>query len=191
MYGYTGDSTVPLVVDWDQDGVLDLFVTGTYNVERYPAVTFYRGVKTAQGHRFEPGKPLFTNQRGGKAFPGSWLVAYVADWNNDGVNDLLIGTSVATVQDGKFDHGLSWAWESESGTSKLNPGLPNSYSTLAQAKEEYARAVALEEKNQKEGSDRFKDYAKQTWKRNRYLLEGGDPTLVHQGYVYVMYGEKK
>jgi hypothetical protein len=73
----------------------------------------------------------------------------------------------------------------------LNPGLPNSYSTLAQAKEEYARAVALEEKNLKEGNDGFKGYAKRAWEMNRYLLEGGDPTLVHQGYVYVMYGEKK
>jgi hypothetical protein len=191
MYGYIGDSTVPLVVDWDQDGVLDLLVTGSYGSERkHDAVTFYRGVKTEQGHRFEPGKPLFTRKGGGKAFPGSWLVAYVADWNNDGVNDLLIGTSVATVQGGKFDHNLSWRWESDTGIGKLNPGVANPDSTLAQAKEDYAQAVALEEKNLKAGKDSFKGYAKRAWARHKYLLDGGDPTLVHQGYVYVMYGEK-
>jgi hypothetical protein len=195
--GYTGDSTVPLVVDWDQDGVLDLLVTGQYvhapgdsPSDRINAVTFYKGVKTRQGHRFEPGKPLFTRKGGGKAFPGSWLRAYVADWNNDGVNDLLIGTSVATVNGGEFDYGLSWGWESETGIGKLNPGRPGVHMTLAQAKKNYAEAVAAEEKF-KEGNDFYKGYAKRTWEKNRYLLEGGDLTLIHQGYVYVLLGERK
>lgn len=170
QYGYAGDLTSPLVVDWDQDGVLDLLVTGSYSNKGSNAVTFFRGVKTQNGHRFEPGKPLFTNKWGGKAFPGSWLRVYVTDWNNDGVNDLLIGASIATVKGGEFEHELSWSWGHETGTYKSNPGFGGS------------QGLAYVKKVVKLGANK---------ERYKYLLNGGDPSLIHQGYVYVMLGEKR
>lgn len=183
-----GDSTVPLVVDWDQDGVLDLLVTGAYLQKRQQAVTFFRGVKTGKDHRFEPGIALFKRKwrSDKKAFPGSWLRVYVTDWNSDGVNDLLIGASVAIVKGGEFEHDLSWRWEDETGITKLNPGFPHAHETLASARKELRGAEMLVKRDPK---NQYR--LEQVKERRKYLLNGGDPSLVHQGYVYVMLGEKR
>ena len=103
--------TSPLAVDWNQDGVLDLLVTDSYRNSNSRAVSFFRGVKTPDGHRFEPGVDLLPAENGAKALPGSGQRVYVDDWNRDGVNDLIIGASVATVNGGEFSDELSWEWE--------------------------------------------------------------------------------
>ncbi|WP_299669711.1 VCBS repeat-containing protein [uncultured Polaribacter sp.] len=179
----TGTSAMPLVVDWDKDGVLDLLVTGIYHKKGESAVTFFRGVKTHKGHRFKPGKPLFSAKDGGKSFPGSWLVAYVTDWNSDGVNDLLIGTSVATINGGEFSHKLSWSWEADTKILKKNYGLNYDYDTLA-----YAEKMMEQAKKDPKYAKRRVENVRE---RYGYLLDGGDPSLIHQGYVYVMLGKKR
>jgi hypothetical protein len=163
---------VPYVVDWDQDGVLDLLVTSNYTSKNSQAVTFFRGVKTTEDYCFEKGVPLFTAKNGDKAFPGSWLRVFVTDWNNDGVNDLMIGTSVATTNGGQFNHALSWAWESDTNIVKENPGI------MSPDKVEAMRT----------GNP---DSEGRSYNLSKYLNKGGDPTLVHRGYVYLMLGEKR
>jgi len=164
-------NAVPCVVDWDKDGVLDLLVTHSYTSKGSHAVTFFHGVKTSEGYRCEKGIPLFTTKNGGKEFPGSWLRVFVTDWNNDGVNDLLIGTSVATTNGGHFNHELSWAWEHEINTAKENPGLKSP-----------DKIEAMRTGNPDSEGRRY--YV------SEYLKKGGDPTLVHRGYVYLMLGKK-
>ena len=100
----SGDGkTNPTVVDWNRDGVLDLLVTDSYVSDHSNAVTFFRGVKTDEGQRFEQGIDLFNSADGKKVLPGSGNRVYVDDWNVDGVPDLIIGASVATVNGGEFN----------------------------------------------------------------------------------------
>ncbi|OFY43275.1 MAG: hypothetical protein A2X18_13115 [Bacteroidetes bacterium GWF2_40_14] len=164
-------NAVPHVVDWDNDGVLDLLVTNGYFSKGSHAVTFFRGVKTSEGYCCEKGIPLFTAKEGDKAFPGSWLRVFVTDWNNDGVNDLLIGTSVATTNGGQFNHKLSWAWEHDINTAKENPGL------MSPDRVEAERTGNPDSEGRRH-------------RISEYLKEGGDPTLVHRGYVYLILGKK-
>ncbi len=162
---------VPFVVDWDHDGVLDLLVTHDYVSKGKQAVIFFRGVNTPEGYRCEKGVPLFTAKDGSKAFPGSWLRVFVTDWNNDGVNDLLIGSSVATTNGGQFNHELSWAWEHDTHIAKENPGVMS------------PDRVEAERTGNPDSEGR-------RYRVSEYLKEGGDPTLVHRGYVYLMLGKK-
>ena len=93
------DSTSnPYVVDWDNDGVLDLFVTDSNRSPESRAITFFRGVKTSAGHRFEPGIDLLQARDGSTALPASSQRVYVDDWNADGISDLLLGLSLATMR---------------------------------------------------------------------------------------------
>ncbi|MFA5848686.1 MAG: VCBS repeat-containing protein [Bacteroidales bacterium] len=164
-------TAVPHVVDWDKDGVLDLLVTYVYASKGSQAVIFFRGVRTSEGYRCEKGIPLFTAKNGDKAFPGSWLRVFVTDWNNDGVNDLLIGTSVATTNGGQFNYELSWAWEGDTQIVKENPGV------MSPDRVEAERTGNPDSKGIR-------------YRVSEYLKKGGDPTLVHRGYVYLMLGKK-
>lgn len=108
-----GDFKVsPYVVDWDRDGVLDLLVTGSYINEGDMAVAFFKGTKVDGDHSFYPAVDLLATADGSKALPGSGPRLFVDDWNQDGTPDLIIGASVATVNDGEFSEELSWQWES-------------------------------------------------------------------------------
>jgi len=169
-----GDNkTSPLLVDWDNDGVPDLLVTNSYRSAHLPTVTFFRGVQQKGMQRFMPGVPLFTAAGGGKAFPGSGPRVYVTDWNNDGVNDLLIGASVATLKDGVFNEHLSWSWEDSTGIESAgkDPGRVSP--------EDLARIMKM--------------IAVDSILREHYLGKEGKTdylTLRHKGYIYVMPGKK-
>ncbi len=183
-------NTVPLVTDWDQDGVLDLMVTDCYTSKGKAAVTFFRGVKTKEGRRFEPGVPLFETKDGGKAFPGSWLQAYVTDWNNDGINDLLIGTSVATI-DGVFNYDLSWNWEYETGIMKKNPAYySEGYKKMIEDQMERAERNISELGIDSEEARKRNLVTREMLFKN-YYGKKEYRTLAHKGYVYLMLGEKK
>ena len=195
----------PLAVDWDQDGVLDLLVTDSYRSPNSRAVSFFRGAKTPDGHRFEPGIELLPAQAGAKAFPGSGQRVYVDDWNGDGVNDLIIGASVATVNGGGFNDELSWEWE---GVNKVesagkDPGLypPRPRPTLESQRamyEEIAAARTAEKTTFQVPSDELlmeQLPLQQEWWDNEIgrLYEMGKGywfTMRHQGRVYVMLGSK-
>ncbi len=88
----------PVPVDWDGDGRLDILVG-----DEAAGVTFFRGRGDGE---FEAGVSIFTGRRvpieGGYAelsewwkadagIPGYRLRLAVADWNNDGRLDLLVG----------------------------------------------------------------------------------------------------
>ncbi len=82
------------MVDWDNDGVNDLLISNGYYYGNSPALLFHKGVMTEDGLRFQEPVDLLVAADGSKAFPGSDLIFHVCDFNNDGVNDLLVGASV-------------------------------------------------------------------------------------------------
>jgi hypothetical protein len=162
------DHVSPYVVDWDQDGILDLLVTNSYTHKGLPAISFFKGVLINNQHQFHKGIPLFTAKGEDKAFPGSALRVFVTDWNNDGVNDLLIGASVVTVRD-VFNKQLSWLWEDDcelSGAGK-DPGLIAGSLTKNQL-QEYKKDM------KPPPGITIEDYI----------------TIRHRGYIYVMLGRK-
>ena len=184
----------PLVVDWDEDGVLDLLVTGSYRHPASHAVTFFRGAKTDDGHRFHPGVDLLPTADGAKALPGSGQRVYVEDWNRDGVKDLLIGASVATVNGGEFSDELSWEWEdvNEVESAGKDPGLypPRERPTEASmdmggmrermGDEEFLELVKFNQEYWDDTIGRLYEEGKAYWL-----------TMRHQGRIYVMLGERR
>ena len=197
-------NTSPLAVDWDQDGVLDLLVTDSYREPKSRAVSFFRGVKTADGHRFEPGIDLVPADGGAKAFPGSGQRVYVDDWNADGVNDLIIGASVATVNGGEFSDELSWEWESvnEVESAGKDPGRypPRPRPTLESQRKLYEEIVAMRAADgitmEMPSDEYLEKQAKEQlpyWEASigKLYKEGKAHwlTMRHQGRVYVMLGK--
>ena len=195
----------PLAVDWDQDGVLDLLVTDSYRSPNSRAVSFFRGVKTPDGHRFEPGIDLLPAEAGAKAIPGSGQRVYVDDWNADGVNDLIIGASVATVNGGEFSDELSWEWEdvNEVESAGKDPGLypPRPRPTAETHRAMYADIVARRAQEGEtfampsdEELERFAVQQQPYWDatigRLYEMGKGYWLTMRHQGRVYVMLGSK-
>ncbi len=195
----------PLAVDWDQDGVLDLLVTDSYRSPDSRAVSFFRGVKTPDGHRFEPGIDLLPAQGGAKAMPGSGQRVYVADWNLDGVNDLLIGASVATVNGGEFSDELSWEWEAVNKVESAgkDPGRypPRPRPTLETQRAMFEEIVALRAAEgitiEMPGDEELERMAAQQlpfWEESiGRLYDAGKEywlTMRHQGRVYVMLGSR-
>ena len=184
----------PLVVDWDDDGVLDLLVTGSYRHPSSHAVTFFRGVKTDDGHRFHPGVDLLPTADGAKALPGSGQRVYVDDWNQDGVKDLIIGASVATVNGGEFSDELSWEWEdvNEVDSAGKDPGL---YPPRERPTEESLDTGTFREHF---GEEKFQEHVRfnqEYWDDTiGRLYEEGKAywlTMRHQGRIYVMLGERR
>ena len=188
-----GDGKIsPLVVDWDDDGVLDLLATGSYRHPASQAVTFFRGVRTSDGQRFHTGIDLLPTADGTKALPGSGPRIYVDDWNTDGVKDLIIGASVATVNGGEFSDELSWEWEDVNNVESAgkDPGLhpprerPTTESMAAMkgnySDEEFEAVV------ESIGDHWYQEVGKLYEEGKAHWL-----TMRHQGRVYVMLGEPR
>ena len=195
----------PLAVDWDQDGVLDLLVTDSYRSPNSRAVSYFRGVKTPDGHRFEPGIDLLPAEAGAKAIPGSGQRVYVDDWNADGVNDLIIGASVATVNGGEFSDELSWEWEDVNKVESAgkDPGLgpprprPTAethramYADIAARRAQEGETFAMPSDEELERSAvEQQPYWDATIGRLYEMGKGYWLTMRHQGRVYVMLGSK-
>ena len=184
----------PLVVDWNDDGVLDLPVTGSYRHRASQAVTFFEGVKTDAGLRFRPGIDLLRTADGAKALPGSGPRVYVDDWNRDGVKDLIIGASVATVNEGEFSDELSWEWEDVNKVESAgkDPGrYPPRERPTAESLAQFLNVEALGEERFQETVRMNQEYWDQAVGK---LHEEGKSfwlSMRHQGRVYVMLGEKR
>lgn len=185
-------NAIPTVVDWDQDGVLDVLTTGGYASENSIAVLFFKGVKTGRKYSFEQGIPLFKAKDPGKAFPGTYLNSFVTDWNNDGVNDLLIGTRISAINK-KPIPAINWGYI----YIKDDPGYFS---------DEYKRSVdkrlkvadSLEASMGKEAmAKKLKETNHSTYQTRAELLRdiyGGKEeykSMTHIGYVYLMLGQKK
>ena len=181
----------PLVVDWNDDGVPDLLVTGSYRHPNSQAVTFFQGVRTDAGLRFRTGVDLLRTADGAKALPGSGQRVYVDDWNSDGVQDLIIGASVATVNGGEFSDELSWEWEdiNKVESAGKDPGRypprerPTEESLAAMRKafdeEKFQELLLLNQQYWDEAVGKLHEQGKSHWL-----------TMRHQGRVYVMLGER-
>ena len=183
--------TNPLAVDWDRDGVLDLLVTDSYRNSNSRAVSFFRGVKTPDGHRFEPGVDLLPAENGAKALPGSGQRVYVDDWNRDGVNDLIIGASVATVNGGEFSDELSWEWEAVNKVESAGKD-PGRYPPRERpTRESLSSSYKFDEMTEQE-IEELVQFNVRSWEDSEawwYRQYKGDwRTMRHQGRVYVMLG---
>lgn len=157
----------PVVTDWDNDGILDILVTNSYNHSGLSTIDFFKGFKINGEYCLGQQVPLF-NVKNGKAFPGIAPHISVCDYNNDGIKDLLIGVSVVTLHD-KFSPILSWNWEKDMGLQGTTKDPGYQYGESSQATMEWLmKEVKLPKGISKE------DYA----------------TMKHVGYVYVMLGSK-
>ena len=97
-------------VDWDGDGVLDIIATDTYGDATSWGVYFFRGVETDNGLRFERPRPLFQVKDGSKALPGCATQVQVVDYNGDGINDLILGLSIETLNGFEGAEDVYWRW---------------------------------------------------------------------------------
>lgn len=106
--------------DWDNDGVLDLLVTTSYSAEGSDVLYFFRGVNTDKGLRFEEKKTLMAAADGSKLMPGCSPMVRVVDYNNDGIDDLLCGISIPTINGYEIAEDIIYRWNSE--TDIYDPG---------------------------------------------------------------------
>lgn len=194
----TGDfKTSPYVVDWDRDGVLDLLVTGSYKGHGDLAVAFFKGTKVEGEHRFHPAVDLLATVDGRKALPGSGPRLYVDDWNLDGTPDLIIGASVATVNDGEFSEELSWEWEATNKVESAGKD-PGRYPAREKPTRESMMAPYEEIGGWWETDEELDEFVQTNvdyWQESvGVLYDTGREhwlTMRHQGRIYVMLGTEK
>lgn len=93
------------LIDWDNDGVMDLISSSGYIYENSYTFGFHKGVKDANGQlKFKKAVPLMVAADGGKALPGTVFMLNVVDVNDDGVLDILFGVSIiANAQTKQID----------------------------------------------------------------------------------------
>jgi hypothetical protein len=163
-------------VDWDGDGVLDLLVTHAYgNPLSKDPVTFFRGVQTDKGLRFEDAKPLFTAEEAKKTFPGCQPNITVTDYNHDGIPDLVFGISIPTVNGYEIDSLAAWGYIS-------NLGIEYPGKDAGRGLEWAGGLDKLKKKIEEQPT--LKSYYLGKFTDYKYL------TLRHRGYVYVMLGKR-
>ena len=166
--------------DWDGDGVLDLLATNSYSHKGQNPIDFYRGVNTPKGIRFENRKPLFHRKDGNpKTLPGSATQVKVEDFNNDGVNDLLVGMSIISVQDYQIVDSIAWTTLDELQLPTVGKDLGAGYGDVKRHKQNC-------EMYKKFNGDNAAWYYKKPLDKQ---IEDIYSTR-HRGYVYVMYGTK-
>lgn len=111
-----GGDSGPSVADWDQDGRMDLLMGSGSG-----AVHWYRNLGPEGEPRFEAGRPLvsapdssadlFTETFDDPKRPGIRTKVSVADWNGDGLPDLIVGDfSYLRVGDRSRNHGWVWVY---------------------------------------------------------------------------------
>lgn len=175
-YEVCGDGKTMLTpVDWDGDGILDILATVSYTKPGQDGIYFFRGVQTQDGLRFEQARPLVVAKDGGKLFPGTCPQIYVCDYNNDGVNDLLLGLSVATINGLEADDYANWHWIHEMGINFPGKDAGRNFAYYPSPDSLFVRM----------DKDPF---------MKQFMLGKLDDwkyvTLRHRGYPFVMYGKR-
>jgi hypothetical protein len=109
-----GNDSGPCLADWDGDGLLDLLVgTG------YGDVQFYKNIGSTTQPKLDKARELVsktTRSPSGDSADRSGIRAKpaVADWNGDGLVDLLVGDFVSQPPSGT--HGYVWVYLREKKT---------------------------------------------------------------------------
>ena len=163
-------------VDWDGDGVLDIIATDTYGNGCSWGVYFFRGVETDSGLRFERPRPLFLAKDGTKALPGCAPMVQVVDYNGDGVNDLILGLSIETINGFEGAEDVYWRWLDEMRIEF--PGKDVGESLYFDGGIDWMR------KQLKEDYDAYKGFYLGNLNDWKYI------TLRHRGYPFIFLGKK-
>ncbi len=161
-------------VDWDGDGVLDILLTYEYDRPGSWAVLFYKGVNSNLGIRYKHPVPLFTTADGSKALPGCQPMITVADLNGDGVNDMLMGLSIPTINGFEVADSVAWRWTTDLGIHMPGKDCGEFYM--------FTTLDSLKAKIRRNPAEKTFYLGKLT--DEKYL------TLRHRGYAFVMYGKK-
>lgn len=187
----TGTHMVPYIVDWDNDNVEDLLVTNGYYKPGFHFITFFKGIRKGKKLSFLPGVPLFERANiGDKIFPGSHPNICVADWNNDGIKDLIIGACVTTNY-GRYDAELSWQWEEEVKTYKKYPAYQTTEEILQLGERmRSAEKYMMEKGYTHDEAVKNKMFVPEMLYKNVYGTYGREG-IAHDGHVYVLLGSNK
>ena len=160
-------------VDWDGDGVLDILLTHEYSNKGSWAISFFKGVVTNLGLRFEHPVPLFTTADGSKALPGCQPMIYIDDLNGDGVKDIVMGLSIPTLHYEACTD-LAWQWIADLGIEM--PGKDAGEYYMFTTRDSLLAKIDTTE-----------------WARKYYLGNLNDNKYIdlrHRGYTYVFYGKQ-
>ncbi|NOU59328.1 FG-GAP-like repeat-containing protein [Marinifilum caeruleilacunae] len=163
--------------DWDGDGVLDLLVTHEYYQKGHNPVEFFRGVQTDKGLRFEAKRALFSELNGDKAMPGCQPMITVVDYNNDGVQDIVMGISIPTINGYDAVPEIAWRWVKD---MQIEMPGKDAGRTI-----KWAGGV--------EGAIKKIEADTMGWTRRMYMGNLDDYkylTMRHRGYTFVFYGKK-
>jgi len=162
-------------IDWDGDGILDLLITYEYTKQGHQVIEFFKGVQTTEGLRFEKPVPLFTAEDGSKAFPGCQPMITIADYNNDGIPDILIGVSIPTINGFEAAPEVAWKWVDDLRIQTPGKDVGRQF----QHPSDIQRAI-----EQMESNPAHRRRLLGALENNKYL------TLRHRGYAFVMYGSE-
>ncbi len=160
-------------VDWDGDGVLDILLTYDFASRGSHAILFYKGVNTNLGLRFKHPVPLFTTADGSKELPGCQPMICVYDVNGDGVNDIVMGISIPTINY-EVQDSIAWGWIHDFGIEM--PGKDAGEYYMYTTRDSIIAKV--------ESNPGFKSYYLGKLNDYKYL------DLRHRGYVFVFYGTR-
>lgn len=162
--------------DWDGDGVLDIIATDGYENRYCYGIYFMRGVRTDDGLRFELPRPLLQAIDGSKALPGCAPMVSVVDYNGDGVDDIVLGLSIETINSFEGADECYWRYVGEMGIAF--PGKDQGEAFF------YEGGLEWMKKSLSEDYDNYRRFYLGNLDDWKYI------TLRHRGYPFVLYGKR-
>lgn len=188
-----------VVKDFNNDGIIDILMTNSYSSPCNYPVTFIQGFKAKGSDEIlfsYPQSLLYSPENFGKVFPGCSINIHFTDYNNDGVEDMLLGISVPTVK-GKAYETVMKNWIHNIG---INMPGKDAGRGLEWAKSSLVKTKWNPNGMTKEEADKFTPKEAQLYlvknkpdKKSYFMgkLEDYNAALLrHKGFVYVLYGKK-